>query len=85
MVDQENKSVKSKKRGLNFCRVERIRQVNQSIEFITWGNQKKQGAIPAFIVRHNKRIRLECAVEGVWGRSEELIINVNKSTPDLTA
>ena len=36
---------------MSFCHVDNVRQSGQEIEFITLGNQKWHGTIPAFIMR----------------------------------
>lgn len=37
--------------GVNFCQVDRVKHKIHGREFITEGNQKWQGTIPAFIIR----------------------------------
>lgn len=49
-------NVNKKIRGVIFCHVDRIKHIIQGKDAMTLGNQKWQGAMPAFIIKDIKTI-----------------------------
>ena len=73
-------NVNSKTKGVIFCQVDRIRQRTQEREFITLGNQKWHGAIPAFIISDRQTIERGINLSS-FGTKKDRVIPRRKNLP----